>query len=308
MERTKRQPKIEILEIKNDSIEFVLSKTDTSMANALRRTMIGEVPTMAIDLVEIESNTSVLHDEFIAHRLGLIPLTSKNCDSEFDYTRDCTCVDRCPSCSVEFTLNVACRDRPECDVTSNDLRSQHVGVVPVDYMNQDTEMMEGAERGENGILIVKLRKGQEIKLRAIAKKGVGKEHAKWSPTCGVTYQFEPDIRINQSRMEELDEESKEEWVGSCPTKVYAYNEETGQVTVENPLNCTYCDECKVKANALGMPDLVHIRQKQDRFIFTVETTGALRPEEVVLSAIHVLKDKLSNLHSHLSNEQDVRFD
>lgn len=81
-----RFPQLEILELKEDSIVFVLSKTDTSMANALRRIMISEVPTMAIDLVEIENNTTVLLDEFIAHRLGLIPLTS-SCMDKFNYTR-----------------------------------------------------------------------------------------------------------------------------------------------------------------------------------------------------------------------------
>jgi DNA-directed RNA polymerase II subunit RPB3 len=81
-----RQPQIEILELKEESMSFLLSKTDISVANALRRIMISEVPTMAIDLVEIENNTSVLHDEFIAHRLGLIPLTSSKMD-KFNYTR-----------------------------------------------------------------------------------------------------------------------------------------------------------------------------------------------------------------------------
>ena len=69
-----RFPKIEILSIAPHCISFILSETDTSMANALRRIMIAEVPTLAIDLVEYTDNSSVLNDEYIAHRLGLIPV------------------------------------------------------------------------------------------------------------------------------------------------------------------------------------------------------------------------------------------
>jgi DNA-directed RNA polymerase II subunit RPB3 len=83
-----RNPQVEITELKKDSMKFILSQTDASVANALRRIMIAEVPTMAIDLVEFENNTSVLNDEFIAHRLGLIPLTSSSMH-KFNFTRVC---------------------------------------------------------------------------------------------------------------------------------------------------------------------------------------------------------------------------
>jgi DNA-directed RNA polymerase II subunit RPB3 len=292
--QAKRQPKIKIVSITNDSMTFTLTKTDTSVANALRRVMIAEVPTMAIDLVEVENNTSVLHDEFIAHRLGLIPLRSAKVD-RFNYTRDCNCSDRCPECSVVLTLNVACMDQNELDVTSNDLRSDDPDVVPVDQDQPD----------KAGILIAKLRRGQEIKLKAIAKKGVAKEHAKWSPSCGTTYAFEPDIRINSEAVDMLDERQKIEWVNSCPTKVYRYSEEDHTVEIEDASQCTFCDECKKKAIQLGVPDLVSVRQKHDHFTFTVETTGALRPEEVMRSALKVIHEKLNNLHSHLVTEHDT---
>ncbi|EFA85790.1 RNA polymerase II core subunit [Heterostelium album PN500] len=286
-----RHPNLEILEIKNDSITFILSNTDISVANALRRVMIAEVPTMCIDLVEFEANNSVLVDEFIAHRLGLIPLTSHKVD-QFNYTRDCSCAERCDNCSVEFKLNARCNDH-SYSVTSLDLLSQNDHVIPVGSSDG---------RPDTVIPIVKLHRGQEVKLRAIAKKGVGKEHAKWSPACVATYQFQPKIVINQNRMDELTDRQKEEWVQSCPANVYQFNaHQRQQVTIEDQMRCMFCMECKKKADSLGKPDLVSIEQKTDKFIFNVETNGSLKPEEVVLSAIQIIKRKLTDIQTQLQD-------
>jgi len=250
------------------------------------------------DLVEIDEITSVLHDEFISHRLGLIPLTSSKMD-KFNYTRDCSCAFRCIHCSVEFRLSVACSEDQTKDVTSQYLFSNDPEVVPV------LQATHTEERTDAGILIVKLRKGQQLKLTAIAKKGVGKEHAKWSPTCGVTYQFTPDIRLNQNKLDELNDLQKLEWVHSCPSKVYKLDEDSKKVEIEDAMKCTFCNECKKKADEFGKPDLVTISTKPDRFIFTVETTGALRPEEVVLSALSVLKLKLGTLQAQASIHRSI---
>lgn len=129
-----RFPRVKIRDMKDDYMKFELRDTDVSMANALRRVMIAEVPTIAIDLVEIESNSSVLNDEFIAHRLGLIPLTSERAMG-MRFSRDCDACDgdgQCEYCSVEFHLNVKCTGDQTLDVTSADLRSSDDRVVPVD--------------------------------------------------------------------------------------------------------------------------------------------------------------------------------
>ncbi|KAK4477017.1 hypothetical protein RD792_016219 [Penstemon davidsonii] len=283
-----RFPKIKIRVVKDDYMEFELRETDASIANALRRVMIAEVPTIAIDLVEIEVNSSVLNDEFIAHRLGLIPLISERAMA-MRFSRDCDACDgdgQCEFCSVEFHLRAKCINDQTLEVASKDLISSDHTVIPVDYPDSAT----GEEN--KGIIIVKLRRGQELMLRAIARKGIGKDHAKWSPAATVTFMYEPEIYINEELMETLTLDQKKEFVDSCPTKVFAIDPLTDQVVVNDAEAYTYDEEVLKKAEAMGKPGLVEIHAKEDSFIFKVESTGAIKASQLVLNAIQVLKQKL----------------
>ncbi|NP_001356176.1 DNA-directed RNA polymerases II, IV and V subunit 3 [Zea mays] len=296
-----RFPRVRIRELKDDYAKFELRDTDASMANALRRVMIAEVPTVAIDLVEIEVNSSVLNDEFIAHRLGLIPLTSAAA-MQMRFSRDCDACDgdgSCEYCSVEFHLSVHATDSDQTlEVTSNDLRSMDPKVCPVDQARAYQHALGGtdpfganASNENRGILIVKLRRGQELRLRAIARKGIGKDHAKWSPAATVTFMYEPDIRINEELMETLTVEERISLIESSPTKVFELDS-ANQVVVKNAEAYTYDDEVIKHAEAIGKPGLVEITAKEDSFVFTVETTGAITAYELIMNAITVLRQKL----------------
>lgn len=89
-DKLRQSPQIKILHKDKYTIKFELQNTDLTVANALRRIIIAEVPTLAIDKVEIYDNTSALHDEYIAHRCGLIPILSDKVD-KYNYITMCNC-------------------------------------------------------------------------------------------------------------------------------------------------------------------------------------------------------------------------
>jgi len=287
----------------------MLHDTDSSFANALRRTIISDVPTLAIDLVEFENNSSVLSDEFLAHRLGLIPLISSRVN-DFKDNRECqNCHTFCNECSAEFRLSKTCTENETLNVTSKDFFAQDDTVKPIDA--------DDGEEGDNkGILIVKLRKNQELKLRAIAKKGVGKEHAKWAPVSVCTYWPEPVVEINPVLSALLTENEKTEWCDSCPDGGITFNAMSGDFELLDATKVAQSKDFKEKSEELltkihdrsqvpaehKYAELVVQSFRDDRFYFYIETTRALAPEMCVQAAIDVLREKINTINKALENE------
>jgi len=298
-----RNPKIEITDLTAESISFILSDTDLSMANALRRILIAEVPTIAIEHVNMEVNSTAFHDEYLAHRLGMIPLISTSIKRRY-FPRDCDCFPPgCPKCQVELTLSVKNTEQQVLQVTSRDLvLSAASQANAVGYREEEARPVPPASEDDPGILIVKLAKNQELKLTAVAIKGIGKDHAKWSPVSTAVMKFEPDVRINKGEMDLLSDRNKAAFVGSCPTKVYKFDEMSRQVDIEDAGNCMFCLECVKKSEQMGLPNLVTIRDKEKRFHFTVESTGVMPPEMIVQTALDLLRQKMKNLSVHLQRQ------
>ncbi|GAG06460.1 unnamed protein product, partial [marine sediment metagenome] len=169
--------KIKILQKKGDRLAFLLDGTSPAFANALRRVMISEVPTLAIDEVSITDNSSVLFDEVIAHRLGLIPLTFPV--GRMNLPEECKCKGKgCPMCQVVLKLGTTGPGM----VYSGSLKSSNKAVKPTD----------------SKIPIAELLKGQGIKLQAIARLGLGRTHIK-NHAANAAYQYYPELESNGAK-------------------------------------------------------------------------------------------------------------
>lgn len=302
------EPEVKILELSKYVIKFVLLNTDLSVANALRRIIIAEIPTMAIDLVEVRENTSPLHDEFIAHRIGLIPLTSFDAD-KYSFSEQCQACNglKCEKCQVHFRLEARCKDQDMLEVTTKHItqvssRGDSSSVVPVVYQDD-----HGNE--EHPILIMKLSKNQILDMDLVAKKGTAKMHAKWSPVATCQMRKEPTVEIDQDKINggvagSLTVEKRKEFVNTCPRKVYRFNELRNAVEIEDADKCILCIECVRFAQAEGLERAVKIGERDEKFVFTVESTGVMPPEVIVMKALAILKDKLQELSESMRKENE----
>jgi DNA-directed RNA polymerase subunit D len=253
---------------------FTLSGASSAFANAFRRAMIGEVPTLAIEDVRIYDNTSALFDEMLAHRLGLIPLVTDL--STYSTQETCACGGAgCPGCMSVYTLSV---EGPKV-VTSSDLIPQDPKAAPV-YSN---------------IPIVKLTKGQKLVMEARATLNTGRTHAKWQPTLVCGYKNHPVISISESC------DACGMCVDECPRTILAVRGRKVEVVDGKLPDCSLCRLCERACLASGIGDepAIAISADADRFIFVVESDGSLPAQEIMNRALLYIREQSDELEKQL---------
>ncbi|MBT0159890.1 DNA-directed RNA polymerase subunit D [Candidatus Bathyarchaeota archaeon A05DMB-2] len=274
-----RQVKIEVLEKNDTNLRLVIKEADVPFMNALRRIALAEVPSMAIDEVVMIENSSILQDEIIAHRLGLTPL--KTDLNSYNLPEECECKSEfgCPLCRVTLTLDAEAKEGIRT-VYSGELVSENPDIVPV----------------SDKVPIIKLAKGQKLKLEAYARLGKGKDHAKWQPVSMCAYKYYPQIEVSTEDCGDCGAKC----VNICPKKVLTVKE--NKVEVRELLACNLCMDC-VEA-CPKEPKPIKVGWEKNAFIMNIESTGVLPPERVLQEATKILDKQLAEFEEQLKEETE----
>lgn len=264
---------IDILEKTPSTIKLYLRDIPLHLVNSLRRTILSEVPTMAVDYVVITENSSVFYDEYISHRLGLIPLKSNEALNKYKPPEECAeAGDRgifSQDCFVTLRLEASGPEKGVLTVYSRDLVSSDPDVVPV--------------YGE--IPILKLIKDQNIRLEAYARLGRGKEHIKWSPVSVAVHKYIPVITLNSEKCKGTE---CSRCVNACPKNIFEADNNSVRVKEDKILECTFCRLCE----NICPTQAVKISWRENEYIFYLELTGALNARNILIEAINILSRKL----------------
>ena len=231
------------------SLTLYTKGVDVWYLNSLRRIIMSEVPTLAVEDLEIRKNSSILYDEIIAHRLGLTPI--KTDLKSYNLPEECKCKGKgCARCTLKLTIKAA---GPQT-VYASDLKSKDPKCKPV-YPD---------------IPIVKLLAGQELVIQATAMLGKGKEHSKWSPGL-AHYKSFPHIELPKKV------ENPEEIAKKNPK---AFELKKGKLVLKKDA------ELLDIADSLEKDSQGTIKvTKKDDYLFFLESWGQLEPTTIMVEAM-----------------------
>ncbi len=245
---------------KTGRVTFLLKGSTPAFANSLRRIMIEAVPTMAIEDIEFAQNDSVLYDEVLAHRLGLIPLTTDLKGYEVKKPED--------ELSAKNSVKLTLKAKGPCTVYAEDLKSKDPKVKPVHPKTP----------------IAKLLKGQELELEATAVLGVGKTHVKFSP-CLAWYNYKPKVSVNNSHKD------FDKFKDKYPPQIFNNGKIDAKLIEQHDLY----DACEGVND-----EIVKVERDPTTFIFNIEPWGQLNPSEILASAADHFTGLLDEFSDKLS--------
>jgi len=237
------------------TVRFLVRGVTPAFANGVRRSILADVPTLSIDSVRVIENSSVMFDEQIALRLGLVPLSTPD-----DYRSDE---------AVTLAIDV----EGPATAYSGDLVSSDDQVQPAD---------------EN-VPIIDLKEGQRLELEADARLGVGKDHAKHQGGVAVGYRHLQRVEVVGETGEFEDDEARilrgviEEGAADHAAEDVEDGDLVPADAFDNDLSQRYPGK------------EVDVQDVPNAFVFSVESDGSVPVEDLVVEAVSSLHARADEL-------------
>ncbi|KAF1753604.1 hypothetical protein GCK72_020161 [Caenorhabditis remanei] len=295
------------------TLEFDITHIEAPIANALRRVLIAEVPTMALEKIYLYQNTSVIQDEVLCHRLGLLPLCVDPRGFQFPTEKVVGINEKGVDCDEEpagdatrnliFKINVSCTKNRNALPNSTDPKTlyHHSSVysgsfawVPIGDQKSNYTDSTTPRMVTDDILVAKLRPGQEIEASCHAVKGIGRDHAKFSPVATASYRLLPTIRLNAEITGEAAERLKSVFSEGV---IEIEKKGSKRVAVVKDARKDTCSRNVFRHEDLAK--VVQLGKNKQHFIFSVESTGALKSSELVVEACKVMETKCRSLRKQI---------
>lgn len=270
---------VQVLDLQPRSVKLELTGTTASQVNAVRRTLLSDVPKLAIEDVEFhlgpirdeasgkdyDSSTSMF-DEAVALRLGLLPIPTDL--GQFRKKSECTCGgEGCAHCQAMFSID----KKGPCTVYARDL-------TPLG--DESLAVLEPE------VPIVRLGARQALLAYATAIVGTAREHAKWQVAQAVGVSPRPHVKIQKQK--ETTEAALKRAAAACPVNILDYAD--GKLTVTDEAKCILCGACEQAA-----PGAIEVTGDAEKFFVRFETDGSLTTREALRFALKDLKRRYEEL-------------
>lgn len=270
-------------------VTFQIKDIDLSIVNSIRRVIISEIPTIAfyfdssdtnkIDII-INKNTGSLHNEFLAHRISLIPIHFNENEIR-TFNND----------SYTFKIQKKNKSLSILSVTSADIQVFKDGTLQPPSVRERL-FPKNSITGDY-VLITKLKpnlyhmeEGEEIDIVCKASKGIGLQHARWSPVSQCSFiNLKDDIagqKAFQEKIQKLEENGK----------ALTDSEKKSLRTQFDTLEAYRY----FKKNKFDEPN---------EFLFSIETECALTPRYLFKEAFGILSQRVQDFAKGIE-EDDIK--
>lgn len=293
--------KIEILEETENHVSLLLKETDRAFANAMRRTLMSNVPKMAIHRVRFELGTitdsqtgetyesiGALPDEVIAHRLAMVPIPTFH--DEFCFLEDDPGNAGLPreewgTPASQIIYHCSARGTPEGHlVTAGDLNVLGEDKLQIPELYRD-------------IPITKLFAGQYLEFYAYAVLGVGSDHTKWSPVSGVSFK--------SRKIATLEKPTKAKVLWDLDLTIKKSDFKNKKLEDVHMVEKLIEDMHHVGAGTARIDDFADAITLEDvpgEYLFSFDTDGSMTPRTAFAMACKSLSSRFGDILEQLSED------